>query len=122
LVVYSAWDSGSTEGPEGVLGHSGYTIYSPEGKALKHLDNRVHAFSEEPATVRLLPGKYKIAAEAAAFGLVMVPVVIEAGKTTFIHLDGSELTEGRQGSASDYVRLPDGVIIGWRAKESGDSK
>lgn len=98
--------------------HSGYKIYSLEGKALKYVDNRVHTFSGDPATVSLPPGKYKVVARAATFGMVTVAVVIEAGKTTFVHLDGSELASGQQGSASELVRLPDGLIIGWRAKEN----
>jgi hypothetical protein len=50
---------------------------------------------------------------------VTVPVVIEEGRTTVVHLDGSEVTGRRRNSSADFVRLPDGSIIGWRANDDG---
>ena len=116
LAVYSASDIGTPGEPDYVNYHSGYKIYSLDGKMLKYVNNRVGpTYVEDPATVSLPPGRYNVVAGAAAFGTVSVPVVIEAGKTTFVHLDGSKLSSGRQTAASDFVRLPDGSIIGWRA-------
>ena len=123
LTVYSALDLGTPGEPDNVYYHSGYKIYSLDGKMVKDVNNKVGpTYIEDPATVSLPPGRYNVVARAAAFGTVSVPVVIEAGKTTSVHLDGSELTSGRQTSASDFVRLPDGLIIGWRAKENGEPK
>lgn len=113
--MYSASDLGAPGDPENVSYHSGYKIYSLDGKKVKHVSNKVGTYFEDPATVSLPPGEYKVLARATALGMVTVPVVIEAGKTTSVHLDGSELTGGRQISASDFVRLPGGLIIGWRA-------
>jgi len=118
LAVYSARDIGTPGAPEGVSYHSGYRIYALDGKELRYVDNRVHTSGGDPATVSLPPGRYKVVARAANDGIVTVPAVIEAGKTTIVHLDGSELPRGRETSASDFVRLPDGLIIGWRAKEN----
>jgi len=123
LAVYSALGIGTPGEPENVYYHSGYKIYSLDGKMLKYVNNRVGpTYVEDPATVSLSPGRYNVVARAAAFGIVTVPVVIEAGKTTFVHLNGSELTVGRQTSTSEFVRLPDGLIVGWRAKEAGEPK
>jgi hypothetical protein len=54
--------------------------------------------------------------------MVTVQVVIEAGKTTPVHLDGSKLNQGRRTAASDFVRLPDGFVVGWVARESSGRK
>lgn len=102
--------------------HSDYKIYSLDGKVLKKVSNRVSTILEDPATVNLPPGKYKAVAKAAGFGMVTVPVVIEAGRTTFVRLDGSELTSGRKTSTNDFVRLPDGLVIGWRAPDETEPK
>jgi hypothetical protein len=122
LAVYSARDIGTPGDPEGVSYHSGYRIYALDGKELKYVDNRVGTLNEDPATVSLPPGTYKVVGKASAFGMVTVPVVVEAGKTTFVRLDRSELPSGGQASGSDFVRLPDGLIIGWRAKENANPK
>src|SRR6266498_3441944 len=123
LAVYSALDIGAPGEPDNVYYHSGYKIYSLDGKMLQYVNNRVGpTYVEDPATVSLSPGRYNVVARASAFGIVTVPVVIEAGKTTFVHLNGSELAVGRQTSTSGFVRLPDGLIVGWRAKENGEVK
>jgi hypothetical protein len=122
LVVYSALDFGTPSDPERVSHHSDYQIYSADGRRFKYVNNRIGTYIEDPATVGLPPGLYKVRARAAAFGFVTTSVVIEAGKTTFIHLDGSELSSGIQTPASRIVRLPDGLIMGWQAKESREAK
>src|SRR6266436_4130989 len=121
LMVYSALDIGIPGGRDYVHYHSGYRIYSVDGKPLKYIANRVGA-SEEPGVVSLPPGRYTIVARAAAFGTVTVPVVIEAGKTTSVHLDGSEPIGSSENSESRFVSLPDGLIIDWRAKDEGREK
>jgi hypothetical protein len=121
LVVYSALDFGMPGDAEMVSHHSGYQIYSADGRRFKYVNNRIGTYREDPATVSLPPGHYKIRARAAAFGSVTANVVVEAGKTTFIHLDGSELS-GAQTPTSRFVSLPDGLIIGWQAKDNGETK
>jgi len=115
LSVFSADDFG-TPGDELARYHSGYWLYSADGKRLKYISNRAGSQGREPAKVSLSPGRYRIIARAAAFGTVTVPVVLEAGKTTFVHLDGSELSGASRTSTAEFVSLPDGLIIGWRAK------
>src|SRR5258706_9838587 len=103
LIVYSAVDAGSTSDSDAYPHHSGYRIFFDDGKQLKYVNNWVATFSEDPATVGLAPGGYKVSARAMRFGTVTVPVVIEAGKTTAVHLDGSEISKGRRTAASNFV-------------------
>ena len=122
LAVYSAFDPGMTSDPDASTHHSDYRIYPADGKQLKYVHNWVGTFIEDPAVVSLAPGRYNVVARAAASGTVTVPIVIEAGKTTSVHLDGSKLADGRKTSDSALVRLPDGWIVGWRAKENEELK
>ena len=108
--------------PDASIHHSDYRIFSADGKQSKYVHNWVGTFIEDPAVVSLAPGRYIVAARAVASGTVTVPVIIEVGKTTSVHLDGSKLATGRKTSESDLVRLPDGWIVGWRAEENGEAK
>jgi hypothetical protein len=96
-------------------------LFSEDGKRLKYVYNRVSTFNEAPELVTLSPGIYKVTAAASAFGTVTLPVLIEAGKTTSVHLDGSELSGWSRGAGSKFVSLPDGLVIGWRAKEDNET-
>src|SRR5204863_790948 len=77
LMVYSALDPGSTTDPDAYPHHSGYRIYFEDGKQLKYVNNWVGTFIQEPATVGLAPGRYKVAARAVRLETVTVPIVIE---------------------------------------------
>ena len=121
LVVFSAEDFG-TPGDDLARYYSGYSLLSEDGKKLKYISNRAGSSGREPASVRLPPGRYNVVARAAAFGTVTVPVLLQPGKTTFVHLDGSELTGASSISTADFVSLPDGLIIGWRAKDDTQEK
>jgi|SRR5437667_6721262 len=122
LAVFSALDAGMSSDPDASVHHLDYRIFSADGKQLKYVHNWVGTFIEDPAVVSLAPGRYSVVARAVASGTVTVPVIIEAGKTTSVHLDGSKVDDGRKTSESDLVRLPDGWIVGWRAKENGEAK
>lgn len=121
LAIHSAFDVGGGGIDSEQQYHSGYKIYSLDGKSLRYVNNKV-GIIEDPQVVSLPPGRYNVVARAAAFGSVTVPVVIEAGKTTSVHLDGSELTSGIQTSAQGLVSLPDGLIIGWSAQNGPEGK
>jgi hypothetical protein len=114
LKVFSALDyRGSPQGQNAY--HSGYALLSADGKYLRSIANRAAGSVEEAEAVALLPGMYKIKARAGGFGTVTVPVVIEAGKMTSVHLDGSEpFGDSRPGEAQ-FVSLSDDLIIGWSA-------
>jgi len=123
LLVYSAFDLGGRSDPDASPHHSDYEIYAADGKRLQYVNNWVATFSEDPKEVRLAPGCYSVVARAVPSGTLKLPVVIEAGKTTTVRLDGSKLPTGsRQRPSSEFVRLPNGFIVGWRAKENGEVK
>jgi hypothetical protein len=117
-MVYSGLAMGSYSDMERVHYHSDYRLCSADGKPLQWVRNRVGQLSEDPASVGLPPGRYSVTTRAAGFGTVTVPIVIEPGKTTSVHLDGSEPIG--QGTGHGFVSLPDGLIIGWRAKDEAN--
>jgi hypothetical protein len=67
--------------------HVGYDINDESGKIVKFVPNHASDMDESPDQVKLPAGKYTVLAESAGSGLVTVPVVIEDGKTTIVHLD-----------------------------------
>jgi hypothetical protein len=96
--------------------HTGYTIFSGDGKAFRRVTNQSGPFFEEPVGISLPPGTYKVEARATNNGLVSIPVVIKEGKTTVVYLDGETLPEGlSETNDSDWIRLPNGQIAGHRA-------
>lgn len=111
LVVYSALDDDMSLSDDPIYPHSGYKIYSLDGTRLEYVNNNL----AEPDTVSLPPGEYIVIASATSFNVVTLPVVIEDGKTTDVHLDGSAPAIEIGAPTSDVVRLPDGMIVGWRA-------
>lgn len=67
--------------------HAGYTVYSAQGLCVKHADNTVGHYEQRPRLVSLPLGKYFVRAGAKDYLSVKVPVVIEAGRVTKVHLD-----------------------------------
>ncbi len=97
--------------------HTSYTIYDPAGAVVKYVRNHTGSTDESPALVTVPVGEYNIVAESESYGRVTVPVVIEADKTTIVHLDrrwpvGTKLAAGAV--TKNLVRLPDGEPIGWK--------
>jgi len=88
-----------------------------QGRLLRTVPNRVGAWGEDPTRVGLMPGRYRIEALANSYGLVSVPVVIVANEVTTVHLEGSpEWPASPAFNAINSVRLPDGVVVGWKAE------
>ena len=102
------------------LAHTGYVIRTENGKALKYVHNSRNPTDPQPTRVALPPGRYQIEAQAEEAGrntvTVVLPVLIEPGKTTVAHLSGHWKPKV-QFSDSDVVRLPDGQIAGWLARQ-----
>jgi hypothetical protein len=88
LVVYSAprvsWYA-QAEYPA----YTDYTIYTQDGKVLSRIDNSTGSFNGYPARVTLQPGEYRVKALQAGRGYALVPVIIEAGETTVVNLNGT---------------------------------
>ena len=120
LQVFSAWAIGTPGEPAYVRYHSGYWVYLPDGKLLRYITNRsggAEHMTGDPEVVSLAPGRYKVVARVESSGTAEIPVVVEAGKTSSIHLDGSKLEPGSSLGGSDVVRLPDGLVVGWAIRD-----
>jgi hypothetical protein len=109
------WDCNSFDY---ALAHTDYLILTQDGKTLLHVRNALNPADPMPTRVTLPPGRYQVEAQAGRHrvtGLnLRIPVVIEPGKITVVHLSGKWEPRGHFTNA-DVVRLPDGRIVGWLA-------
>ena len=101
--------------------HSGYDINDASGKSVKFVPNHASNMDEWPDEVRLPAGNYNIVAESACCGLVTVPVIIQAGKTTVVHLDRNWWPPSNT-PTNQLVYLPDGETVGWSSSISKSSE
>jgi len=117
LVVFSALDPNAHFNSLPYhLFYSDYKILSAEGKLLRNVHNDSGKALEGPVSVTLPAGSYQVVAPANGYGTVTVTVLVEANRTTTLHLDGGGSWPNRASMLeSNPIRLPDGRIIGWRA-------
>jgi Tfp pilus assembly protein PilX len=116
LVVYSAWSNLG----DSVAHHSRYTIRAVTGDFSKEVINHLDTFDEGPIRVPLAPGAYQVTARAARLGTVLVPIVIQERKTTYVHLEGPPQSDKTLVEGTDVVKLPSGEVVGWIAtRENG---
>jgi hypothetical protein len=108
LVVYSATFAPTLEEGE-YPAHTDYTVATAGDRIIERVMNRTGSFDKRPATVSLVSGQYHIRAQYSRGGFVTIPVLIEAGKTVTIDLEGRARPGG-----SEPIRLPDGSVVGWR--------
>lgn len=101
--------------------HSSYDIYDESGKALKYVPNHASNMDESPDQASLASGNYYIIAESSCCGSVKVPVVIQTGKTTVVHLD-SNAWQPSNTPTNQLVFLPDGEVVGWSSSASKASR
>jgi hypothetical protein len=105
--------------------HTGYTIFDRSGAVVKYVRNHTGSTDESPALVSVPDGEYNVVAESESYGRVTVPVVIEDGRTTVVHLDRNwRLASKTTFTAINkkLVRLPDGETVGWSISENDVSK
>jgi hypothetical protein len=94
--------------------HTDYDLYDAQGKLLKRVNNSLGHYETQPRVVWLPPGAYSIRARAKAVLSVAVPVEIQPGRTTRVHLD--EQWQPPTGTLNnEVVSGPDGAPVGWRA-------
>lgn len=86
-----------------------YEILSEAGAIV-----RVVPPAREPVAVRLPPGVYRVRAAVSGYGLITVPVVLSALRTTTLHLDGHGNHLRQSFPEQSLVALPDGRVIGIR--------
>jgi hypothetical protein len=113
LLVYSALRVTTVEQSEYPV-HSAYVLSDADGRPIREVRNASGSFASEPESVALAAGRYEVKALEVGGGYVIVPLVIAAGRTTVIDLDGTALPQRVAGDA--WVRLPDGHVVGWRAE------
>lgn len=118
LVVYSAYEVNADfagrdrRSPE----YSDYKIFTTDGNLLQKVHNNSGTILQEAVPVELSPGKYHVMAHSNGYGYLVVPVVIAAGQTTTLHLEGDGFWPNESAfNQTNAVRLPDGVVIGWKA-------
>jgi hypothetical protein len=103
--------------------HSDYNIYNLQGKLVKHVDNSVGHYEQAPRRVALPAGRYLVKAQAKDYLQVEVPVTIQRGRTTRIHLDDHWKLPADT-PTRELVSLPNGFPVGWRSespKEIGNN-
>jgi hypothetical protein len=108
LVVYSDWavDANANR-------HSQYAVVSDDGKVNQQVRNSINRFEQGPTPINLPAGSYKVTAQAAHYGKVIVPVRIRSDQTTFVYLDGYDHTGKSLAANTNMVRLPNGNVVGW---------
>jgi len=118
VVVYSAYqvnadfNARDPRRPE----YSDYRIFTADGNLQQRVHNNSGSMLQRPQRVELPAGTYRVTAQANGYGLVTVPVVIEAGRDTVLHLEGGAIWPAQSGfNRTNAVRLPDGEIVGWKA-------
>jgi len=118
LLAYSAYEVNADfnardpNSPE----YSDYKILTTDGKLLQRVHNNSGTILQDAVPVALPPGKYNVVARANGYGYVTVPVVIAARQTTVLHLEGGGSWPDESAfNQTNAVRLPDGVVIGWKA-------
>lgn len=98
--------------------HTDYEVRNNNGKLVKHVGNINGEYDPSPARIALPPGHYIVAASAKDYLEVRVPVIIEPGITTNVHLDDRWLPPPTAGR-NELVREPNGNPVGWRAQSAG---
>ena len=100
--------------------HTGYDIYGQSGKERRFVPNHMSNLDTSPDTVALLAGTYNIVAESTWCGLVTVPVVIQKGKITAVHLDNNWFPSSNT-PADKLVFLPNGDAVGWSGESTEEN-
>jgi len=118
LKVYSATED-HDDGNTHYFPHTGYTIYSEDGKTVvKKVANAISIHDEDPSLVQLPAGKYVVLAKAENRGMTRIAVIIDPGRLTEVNLEYDGKYRVPPGKAPDLVRLPNGTVVGGRAEGS----
>jgi len=122
LQVFSCLDEESDDQNQGSQDpvwyqHSDYSIYNLHGKLVKRVNNTTGHYEQAPRRVALPAGRYIVKAQANDYLQVKLPVTIEPGRTTRVHLDDNwKLPAGTQ--KRELVYMPNGNPVGWSAEST----
>lgn len=114
LIVFTAREE-TTSGEVTYHNYTGYRLLTPDGKLVQFVRNQTGGRDGLPDVVSLPPGSYVVEASAERFGAVTVPVMVQAFKTTEVHLRPGWKPDLEGRGKSDVIRLSDGQPVGWRA-------
>ena len=86
LLVYSATDP-FNDGDLVFNAHSSYSVYTPDGKLFKNVENHISRSDDIPELVSLPVGSYIVGARSENNGYVRLRVVIKPSQRTILALD-----------------------------------
>lgn len=117
LVVYSATEARPDGKDTYYYPHTSYEVFR-DGQPFKHIDNGRTLAVETPDRVALPKGDYTVVAQSETAGTVKLPVTIQTGRTTVIHLEEGQDWRPDVATAdrAKLVRLPNGQPIGYQAR------
>jgi hypothetical protein len=115
LIVYSALESADAVESDHPT-HTSYLVYDKSGVVVRRVDNRSGSFYQSPEMISLPAGEYRLEGRATNIGQVTVPVVVKENKTTVVDLDGGNVPQRKPTGAAQWVRLPNGQVIGMRSE------
>ncbi len=99
--------------------HANYAVYDAQGHLVARVDNVTGHYSQAPRRVALPPGQYLVRAPARDYLQVAVPVTIERGRLTRVHLDHKwQLPPATP--KTELVSTPNGEPVGWKAQLPGE--
>ena len=101
--------------------HTRYCIQDAHGKIVKIVPNHLGDMDELPTLVTIPTGTYQVVAQSASYGRVTVPVIIQAGQTTVVHLDRNWKSASHL-PANELVYMPNGEAVGWRSSITGSAQ
>jgi len=81
------------------------------------VSNNVGYFDKSPCRITLPAGRYFIKARAQGYLLAAVPVLVEPGRTTRVHLDANWKPPPGT-SKSELIYSSNGYPIGWRTDDT----
>jgi hypothetical protein len=117
LVEQSDDQNQGGDGSPGWYQHTDYRVYTVSGKLVKRVGNTIGHYDEAPRRVTLRAGRYLVKAQAEDYSLITIPVTIERGRTTRVHLyDSWKFPAGTPKTA--VVKMPNGNPVGWRPNPS----
>jgi hypothetical protein len=117
LKVFSATETRHVGTESTYYPHADYIMYNTNGSVFRWVENSLGPMDEAPALVELPAGPYRIRAQDAEYGRVVVPVCIEPWRTAKVYLETRAIDSSERLSPSNSVRLPEGRIVGSRARE-----
>jgi hypothetical protein len=118
LIVYSAYQVNAdfNSRDPNRREHSNYKILDQDKKLLEWIHNQTDDIFQNAVPVKLPAGEYFVVARSNCFGIVTIPVIMDAGRETVLHLNGGDKwSEGTAIIAANAVCLPDGEIVGWKS-------